>query len=321
MRRRQADDSGGSLELLLDTICNTFGAIIFLALLMTVLLSSTTRTASRDTAGTRPAVSAADLTRLRAKVSSLEGEVGEVRQMLEDYRSSVARGTAPESVALVDELNRLRTEANASEVSQARLLMEAAEAQAAAARANAAQQAARAGRDRAAAAADQAAARLDAVRQLQSRLQTTQLHVKAKSSGQTVQATGVAPQERVTFKQEFGVLIRYGRMYLTHVHASGERQVNHEDFIVVPGLVEDHAHARPAGGVPLAAPEAAATLEVRLAGYPAAEWYPCIVVHPDSFEEFQVAKGWLVSKGYEYRLIPTSTGIQDSGATGSSRVQ
>ncbi len=321
MSRRRTEDSGGSLELLLDTICNTFGAIIFLALLMSVLLSSTTRTARRETAGTRPAVSAADVTRLRSRLSALEEEADEARQMTEEYRRSVSRGAAVETLTLAEDLDRLRTEADANELHQARLLIEATEAQAAASRARAALHAARAGKDRAAADIDRVAARLEAAQQLRARLQASEMRLKTEATGDTAVATGAAPQERATYKQEFGVLIRYGRLYLTHLHAGGDRQVNREDFIVTPGYAEDHAHARPNGGLPLAAPEATTALEANLAGYPAADWYPCIIVHPDSFEEFQVAKRWLVSKGYEYRLIPTTTAIHDSGASGTGRVQ
>ena len=37
-RRRQRTETNSSLDLLLDTICNTFGGIIFLAILVAVLL-------------------------------------------------------------------------------------------------------------------------------------------------------------------------------------------------------------------------------------------------------------------------------------------
>ena len=38
---RRAEDDGGSLELLLDTICNTFGGIVFISILVVMLLNFT----------------------------------------------------------------------------------------------------------------------------------------------------------------------------------------------------------------------------------------------------------------------------------------
>lgn len=43
MTRRVTADSTESLELLLDTICNTFGAVIFISMLVAVLVSQSTR--------------------------------------------------------------------------------------------------------------------------------------------------------------------------------------------------------------------------------------------------------------------------------------
>lgn len=41
MRRRRRTTSADSLELLLDTICNTFGGVLFIAILVVILLRMT----------------------------------------------------------------------------------------------------------------------------------------------------------------------------------------------------------------------------------------------------------------------------------------
>ena len=41
MSRRKQQNDNGSLELLLDTICNTFGGILFISLLVVILLNTT----------------------------------------------------------------------------------------------------------------------------------------------------------------------------------------------------------------------------------------------------------------------------------------
>ena len=40
MRKRASSDTLDSLELLLDTICNTFGAVIFISMLLAVLVTN-----------------------------------------------------------------------------------------------------------------------------------------------------------------------------------------------------------------------------------------------------------------------------------------
>jgi hypothetical protein len=48
MTRRGSTPRAESLELLLDTICNTFGGIVFLAMLVCLLLTQTRRGAEAE---------------------------------------------------------------------------------------------------------------------------------------------------------------------------------------------------------------------------------------------------------------------------------
>ena len=133
----------------------------------------------------------------------------------------------------------------------------------------------------------------------------------------TVSTTGRAPRERDTDKSEFGVMLKYGRMYLMHNYGSGEREVNTKDFVLTSGLLNNTAEPKPNGGLDLKDRSlSAADLRRYLAPHPARDWYPCLVVHPDSFEEFLTLKAALVSLGYEYRLMPTNKGVLDGGGDG-----
>lgn len=310
----------GSLDLLLDTVCNTFGSLIFLALLVSVLLSRTSRTPTPDQVGTRPAVGPADITRLRGKMDRMEAAAEDLQRVLEDHRITISRVSSAEIVALIDELKLLQSRADGHEAAQARLLMEIAETQAMTAVARAAALKARQDMEHAGTHAARARSELEDATRQRDRLARNRDRVRAAAAGVTARVTYAAPRERTTSKEEFGVLLRYGRMYLMHRNVGETREINSEDFLIVPGSLSNEARARPAAGTPLAGAEAAGAVAARLLPYPPTTWYPCVIVHPDSFEEFQVFKALLVSNGYEYRLMPTDSVVTDAGRV-DARVQ
>lgn len=89
MKRKSTDQSVGSLELLLDTICNTFGGILLISLLVALLLNATSREMSERTVPTQSHAVllqtemdreqlARQLKGLRGAVKSREKVVGEL---------------------------------------------------------------------------------------------------------------------------------------------------------------------------------------------------------------------------------------------------
>jgi len=56
MTRRRSTDSGDSLEMLLDTVCNVFGGVIFVAMLIAILTSQTSEAIVTDHRATTTAV-------------------------------------------------------------------------------------------------------------------------------------------------------------------------------------------------------------------------------------------------------------------------
>lgn len=104
-RRRASDDS---LELLLDTICNTFGGIVFIAMLVAILVRETG--AARE-ATEAPPVSAADLMNLGTEADVVIAEVAELRARRAAARSA-ADVLAPEELAgLIATRDRLQSTA------------------------------------------------------------------------------------------------------------------------------------------------------------------------------------------------------------------
>ncbi|HEX3871197.1 MAG TPA: hypothetical protein VHV77_12215 [Pirellulales bacterium] len=106
MRRRRAAEMS-SLELLLDTICNTFGGIIFLAILVGILLQFSGSAIKPETH--RP-LSAADAERLISEVESLRRTVGRQDEIVATMNLPTGRTSAADVEGLKRELAALESD-------------------------------------------------------------------------------------------------------------------------------------------------------------------------------------------------------------------
>lgn len=321
MTRRQRDSAAGSLELLLDTICNTFGGVLFLAMLVSLLLAqSRRRTDADETAGDpRPAFTPADLARLDITAEELAAEVDRLERAVQQARAAATDFSVPN---LAEQLENLETEERTRDrlaAERTRSLTGLATAQAATARARALAAADAREATRAESASEAARTRLEAAIEERQRLVQSAIDLEASEAAKaTVQTSGRAPRERQTAKREFGVLLRYGRMYIMKVPRGNDLVVNEREFFVEQGVAQNVARAKPHAGLDLSQQSAIGTeLEQRLRPFPPDSWYPCLVVHSDSFEPFLALKTELVARGYEYRLLPTDGSVVDRGGQGA----
>ena len=322
MSRRRAGDS--SLELLLDTICNTFGGVLFLAILVSLLLKSTRDRAMESSAAaprTKPAISKAEVIRRTTEASELAEEISRLDSALGHIQGFVKQFAKPGFDESLKKLHDEQHRRNEAEARLTALLAAIAADQTATTTASAEAESARHRQATSKASAEQAAERLQSARQTNAALAKAaailQLKVNEKN---VVQSAGKAPRERDTDKLEVGLLLRYGRVYRIHTHTDGGRTANTADFVVTEGLTENSAKARPGGGIDISAADANAKLKALLKNYPSDDWYVCMAVFPDSYDTFQILKSLLVENGYEYRLIATEKGIYDQGG-GGAKVQ
>jgi hypothetical protein len=185
-RRQQRPDS---LELLLDTMCNTFGGIIMIALLIALL----SRDASSETSASE---------NLRRQLQSLEQQTTEAQQLQQKLRTIDPTTTA--AFELLSQRDELRQQIeSARQTIQSNTTALAAMPQADPAEIN----------------------RLAA--QLQSKtneLQTLQQQVERDI--QARQRTLRLPRERVTAKRTHYFIIRYGKIYPVHVFRDRARTLN-----------------------------------------------------------------------------------------------
>ncbi|MEI8368140.1 MAG: hypothetical protein WCJ31_06870 [Planctomycetia bacterium] len=312
-RRRHTYDS--SLELLLDTICNTFGGILFLAILVSMLLRTTKDRdeAELQAAGPSPAMSRAELIRVEAGLRDASGRVEQLKKSIE------LSGVLSESLATPEIRSGLKMmDASAVKVLELQgkegdLLSRLATAQAMTAEALSA--VAQQSRD-----LDDAKKAFDGAKrayaeeegQTQSLRDRAALLLEQETRSTEVVASGKAPRERSTTKEEWPLLLRYGRVYEIYRKSGGERSINTADFDIQAGFVSDSAHARLGAGLDASGPDLAEELSLLLSERPASQWYIAIAVFPDSFDAFQRVKTQLVRRGYEYRIIPTDSPVSQS---------
>ena len=284
-RSRASEDS---LELLLDTICNTFGGILFIALLVCVLAQNT------QPAGTAAAPTQAELAKVHdqrvatAKLQEVLGEIAALESALKHHRAvaeslqqqsgpTTSRG-GPELAHLQSERDQLRQTRKdilnqvasvSSEVSQLKTEFKAAGAATAQARGDAAR----------------AAEELREARD--SKLVAFRL-----------------PRVRATDKRQIPVLIsdRRVRMPLTHDRAGKETGLNLAEIRV--NLADSGVALVPNTGTVIADTEQARrALDKRFVVFRADADYLLFLVWPDSYAEFKLVRDRLVEKGFDYQVM------------------
>lgn len=296
MPRRPAYHPGDSLELMLDTLCNTFGGILLLGILVILLL----RTAGERADQSLHTPSSMDA--LRAELNALRQEVGHLRAAL----AEAPPWNPDHAPALEAQIQLAESERQAAADRGAALSEQAAAALA---------QAENARRD-----ADQSTHRLAAAR---ARLQRARQLPKAPQTPQAMPGSG---ELHVTHKTFISLVVRYGRVYLWHDYDPNgyRRGLNTRDFIVLEDTPDGLVTApRLMAGLPVREnPDLLDQLAKLLGRFPPDRYVLQISLHPDSFNEFQSLKTCIIQLNYKYKsLINSEYGsVFDRGGT-DARVQ
>jgi hypothetical protein len=301
MRRSEVDTS--SLELLLDTITNTFGGILFVLILVILLLrmgenAAQSRFAATDDQKTQE---------LRGKLHDRQSELQSLRQVAASQQAaltSLAQGDAKEFQARLAAI-RLRVADLASQKAEhlARI--------------------------------DQMSSELRGAQATESRIRirieeetARQQELERDIAVETQIRTRTAelPSVRSTSKREFPVIVRFGRLYSPYSvdKISGERLRQLGDFAIL-GEIDDALRITPKpyrGTLLEDTPACTAALQRLLNSVDKESFYVAVAVWDDSFSEFAVLKNVMVGHEIEYRLLPTVSGehIQE-GPTHGAYVQ
>ena len=308
---RSRDTIDASLELLLDTITNTFGSVLFITMLVAVLLRF---------AGTTPTegqpVSKTDQARTEGRVTELHAEIARLTATLETL--------PPGDPAVAETETRIL---EGAEEMAAVLAEDAAVAAATIADQNAAVEI-----ERRLAADAQELERLrplakeQAERRARAEETAAELAKLAVELDRPVDAKQIIQTARLpelvdTEKEQVGLLMRYGRVYVMHTWGPrGERLGPNPDHFVIANRPDGRqaARARPEAGHIADGATIADNLRRILAPHPPSDWVVAVVVNEDSFAQFQSVKVALVALGYQYLPIPYGQdgGVWDVGGKG-----
>lgn len=294
-RRIRAD----SLDLLLDTICNTFGGILFIAILVIIMLQMR---------GTHPDIDASEIERQREQLtadqSRLDEELARLQQTIAGQQELISK-LAPANVQdLLQELAKQESELAALSHEQETLL-QTSETKA---------------KERTNLVSD-IHRTAETIHELEMEIESlsSQFDRERSERKKVLRTTYVRPPGS---KQEVSVVIEYDRFYVWHRYSPiGIRLgLNTDDFIIL----EDNGRQletapNPVAGIPLGdAPELSTQIRNRLRHFSPKTTYLSVVVRPDSFDSFCFFRDVITDLGFEYRLMPTTgeDSIADRGGIG-----
>ena len=298
-RRYQRQDS---LELLLDTICNTFGGVLFIAILVVLLLQQSGGIPKNDS--TPAQVSPVELQLLANRMESVAADLTRLRNN-RDSQLAVVKDFAPETIReQIVRRHEVTAKQENLQVAIDKLLADAAVLAGRVEQLDATNDSARTDLERALERLKQAQLKLDSERQ--ARVQEVRMPVIRSVAG----------------KQEIGLVVRYGRVYVWHRYGPGYQRLglNTDDFVIL--TEEDGGLAtrpKPTGGVVLTGGNGS-QMAVRqtLRRFDPKSCYLAIIVRPDSYSDFHHLRDRAIELGFEYRLIPVDdeTPIADRGGNG-----
>lgn len=269
---------GDSLELMLDTICNTFGGIVLITILLAVLTRNSVNSRERELQETLERMtSVAQRDRLTAEVQTLEESIEALRR---------AEGDLPRQIA---ELVREKRELEERERDIRERIEDLSE------------------QERRFALREQDMRKnLD---DLRSEVERKRRDLKMKTeelASAKARATFSIVLPRETQNHEGGppLILRYDRMYVWHEYDASGNQLGlnvSEFFVLSDGLDGIHVTPRPERGLPIV-PENAAAIVERLRKCRAGSGLQ-IGLWPDTFDTWPVFREAVVKGGFRYRLL------------------
>lgn len=281
MGRRRAKATNNSLDLLLDTVSNVFGGLIFLTLLAALLVISRSGTAIQGSQ--KPsAPSAIPSQNLSVEYAAREIELSELDFLLESQSRALATmvpsGNVEREISILDGLQKT-TRSIESQITQAqediRSLMEILNQK--------------------------------ELSQLQLEHKKAGLQQQLETKQSNLRETESKSSRKVTFSflrptqtREIVVLLRYGKVYQLTNSADPE-DIRDED-IKESGIFQNTYEPRKERGSRVT-PEALQKLMRFIGSYSPGEYNIVIAVWNDSFAEFNLLRNELIKQHYSYRTI------------------
>ncbi len=280
MSRKQGDDDG-SLELLLDTICNTFGGVLFISILVVLLLNAS----SKEAATTPPSEVQADLLDAQVRLSQSKGELQKLLTAVQAQNQVADKIIDPVLRDLVRNSSRLQADAAQTQKKLKGV--------------------------------DQITKdQIDINEKTEKILEHQQALKNAKGSLQGIEAklereiesrtqAAKLPKGRATEKAEIPMFLKAGRL-CTYLQRDGNTLTENLAEIVKKQDEDNRTYIepKPGTGVLIDVDGNHANIDARLGDFDASQHYLAVFVWPDSFEHFAVLKDRMVAAEFKYRLVP-----------------
>ena len=282
MGRRSETNDG--FELLLDTMTNAFGGVLFLAILISLQLQQrTVKQQSSLEAERQSQLEVQRLAQLRESVESLAKQIDRQREVQQEYLMShgedlfhQVREREQQSERLKSGLSETHSETQAIEI------------------------------------------KIETLRKSHEKLEIAKEHLRKvqhllaeKTKERTV--TGKLPRQRQTLKREVPLVVKYDRLYSLF---KGKDDFNTNDFFSDDADDRVLLEPKPYRGQPVTPDGLQNTLSL-VSTNPRND-YLAIVIWNDSFDSFLALKREVIRQGFQYRLILASEGDEVVSGYGGS---
>jgi len=301
---RRTRSTGDSLDLLLDTVCNSFGGVVFISILIIVLLNLTS--AEHQITPPTPAAEAKLLT-LQSTAAERQRQLKTLREAKRQLDRIADEFVDSDALDLVVQRDELKSDNHELESDRSDVMSSIATGQSRINR------------------IARALAKLERkLEQARSEFDDAQKALEAEIAMRS--RTSKLPRQRTTNKQLVAFLLKGGRLCSVYrVEADGRLVQNDLECRIIDR----------ADGARSVEPRAAAGLKVdpkaqqqpaiaqRLAEFDRGRHFVAVVVWPDSFAHFEVVKRAIVASRFDYQLAPwlDSEPLLIGRAKGPQRVQ
>ena len=318
-RGRSKKASSESLELLLDTVTNTFGGILFLAILVAIILQSTSTSPQSEDATESEVepLSEVDLAETEVRITALTDRIAALQSQLKKVPPKKETQADEETSQLVEELKAVEDEITQAVVDKAHAEMSVASLQQETAGIHdesiSLEERKKKVEENNQLVSEELAAEEDKASQLAAAVSEAEKRLDSKALEQTV----TLPVLKQTKKSPFTFYVRYGKLFLPFNNDG--RTMNTDYFFAVgqPPV----AFCRPERGIPLSQSNIGRTVRSELSGFSKSGYYIQLLVFEDSFDQFQMIKKVLVGIGYKYRVSPKTADSIIRFSTGPGSAQ
>lgn len=292
-RRRGSSLADDSLELLLDTICNTFGGVLFIAILLAISVQPEPTVATL--VSPEDAMNRARAETLIAEMESLQQVLEQQQRLIDDLALASLERMNAGNQEILDTVDNVQAEVDARD---AALQDES----------SAAEQ------------SKETLASLDKSlvdeRNREQELRET-VEQAYRNREQTISLPDAA---RTSARIEVGLIMQFGRLYQWHrFDALGLRRGLNTDEMYTrgEGPLGVDVGPIPTRGIDLNAPDAARRVQAKLSRFRTSQHEFAIVVRNDSFAQFSLVRDVIKANGFRYSLFAGNGPVYDRG--GESR--